>query len=149
MMKTRFIAIVILLSSILGATAATSVAGSKVREINQTEFKSLVSDYDNPNTYLQLKGDKPVIIDFTASWCGPCKKLAPILEELATEYTGKIDFYKIDIDKNKQLAEVFHVKSVPMLVFISLEGKVQEVVGLYPKEEVINVINYVFPAQKK
>lgn len=120
---------------------------AKVVEINKEQFADLVSDYKT-GTW-KMKSNIPVIVDFNATWCGPCKRLAPILEELAQEYDGKIAFYSVDVDKNKPLAQAFQVRSIPMLLVCPLEGEPQQIVGLYPKEEIVNVINHViFPDQK-
>lgn len=67
-------------------------------------------------------GDKPAIVDFTASWCGPCQRIAPILEELAEEYKGEIVIYKVDVDKEKGLAQAFNVSSIPAVLFIPADG---------------------------
>ncbi len=87
-----------------------------VKELTSAEFKAKV--YDVTSDDLVYLGDKPAIVDFTASWCGPCQRIAPILEELAVEYEGKIYIYKVDIDKERALAEAFNVTSVPALLFI-------------------------------
>jgi thioredoxin len=70
-----------------------------------------------------FKGTKPCLIDFYADWCGPCRIASPILEELATEYKGKIDVYKINIDKERELAQVFGVSSIPVFLYCPMEGK--------------------------
>ena len=87
------------------------------------------------------KGDKPAVIDFYATWCGPCKRLSPILEELASEYNGQINFYKIDVDKEQELAAVFGIQSIPMVLLIPKEGKPYVVQGLRPKAELKQAID--------
>ena len=72
---------------------------------------------------LVFLGDKPVIVDFTASWCGPCQRIAPILEELAAEYSDKIIIYKVDIDKERGLAQAFNVSSIPAVLYIPVNGE--------------------------
>ena len=74
-------------------------------------------------------GDKPAIVDFTATWCGPCQRIAPILEELAKEYEGQIVIYKVDVDKNKPLARSFNVSSIPAVMFIPVGGEPVMTVG--------------------
>lgn len=113
----------------------------RVVEINKEQFAELISDY-TAGTW-KMKSDKPVIVDFNATWCGPCRRLAPVLEELAKEYEGQILFYSIDVDKNKPLAQAFEVRSIPMLLLCPLEGEPQQIVGLYPKEEIVKAIDFV------
>ena len=80
-----------------------------------------------------FKGKRPAVIDFYASWCGPCKSLTPTLEELSAEYEGKVDIYKVDVDSEPELAAAFGVRSIPTLVFIPLTGAPQTRVGALPK----------------
>lgn len=87
-----------------------------VTELNSEGFNTKV--YNLTQSELKYLGDKPAIVDFTASWCGPCQRIAPILEELAKEYEGQIVIYKVDIDKERGLAQAFNVSSVPSVLFI-------------------------------
>ncbi len=80
------------------------------------------------------EGDKPAIVDFYATWCGPCKRVAPILEELAEEYDGKIVIYKVDTDREPELAKAFGITSIPTLLFIPKAGEPQATQGALPKE---------------
>ena len=82
---------------------------------------------------LKYLGDKPAIVDFTATWCGPCQRISPILEELAKEYDGKIVIYKVDIDKNRDLANAFNISSIPAIMYIPLKGQPVMTVGARDK----------------
>ena len=89
-----------------------------VIELNAEQFNAKV--YDMNKEDLVYLGDKPAIVDFTASWCGPCQRIAPILEELAKEYKGEIVIYKVDIDKERSLAQAFNVSSIPAVLYIPM-----------------------------
>ena len=98
-----------------------------VTELSTDGFNAKV--YDMSQEALVYLGDKPAIVDFTATWCGPCQRIAPILEELANEYAGKIVIYKVDVDKNRELAKSFNVSSIPALLYIPLDGEPVMTVG--------------------
>lgn len=83
-----------------------------------------------------FKGDKPAIIDFYADWCGPCKMVAPILDELSDEYSDKLDIYKIDTDAEQELASMFGIQSIPSMLFIPVDDKPQMAVGALPKDSI-------------
>ena len=87
-----------------------------------------------------MKGDKLVVIDFWAQWCGPCKALGPTIEELATEYEGKAVIGKCDVDENNDLAVQFGVMNIPMLVFVKNGEMVDTLVGRVPKEDIVKKI---------
>lgn len=105
----------------------------KVEHLTKAEFLTKVANYEKDNQTWNYLGDKPAIVDFYATWCGPCKSVSPILEELAQEYDGKIYIYKIDVDKEEELAAAFGVRSVPTLLFIPLKGDPQIAQGAMPK----------------
>ena len=93
-------------------------------------------------------GQRPAIVDFNAEWCGPCRRLAPILEELAVEYAGRVDFYSVNIDDNPEIAQALRISSIPMVLLCPMNGTPQSIVGLYPKDEIVNAMNYVFGWKK-
>ena len=91
--------------------------------LTKSDFLEKVMNYEkNPSEWV-FEGDKPCLIDFYADWCAPCRTTSPILEELAEEYKGKIDIYKIDTEKERELAAVFGVQSLPTFLFVPMEGK--------------------------
>jgi len=90
----------------------------KVIVLTEAEFKKLVWDYDaNPSKWV-YEGELPAVIDFYADWCGPCKRVAPIMEKLAKEYDGRIIIYKVNTDQNRELSGVFGIRSIPSILFI-------------------------------
>lgn len=93
--------------------------------LTKSDFIKRVMDYEKNRTEWIYKGDKPAIIDFYADWCAPCKKVAPALEELASEYAGKVYIYKINIDKEPELAGLFGVRNIPTFLIIPMKGKPQ------------------------
>ena len=104
-----------------------------LEHLTKDTFKEKVFNYE-ANKEWKYKGLKPAIIDFYADWCGPCKMVAPILEELKTEYGEKLDIYKVDTESERELAGMFGIRSIPSLLFIPLEGQPQMAMGAFPKE---------------
>jgi thioredoxin 1 len=96
-------------------------------------FKEKVFNFENSKDW-KFEGDKPAIIDFYADWCGPCKIVAPILEELQEEYGDKLTIYKVNTEDQRELSSVFGIQSIPSLLFIPLEGQPQMAMGALPKE---------------
>lgn len=112
----------------------------EVIALNKAEFLSNVYNYEKNQTQWVYEGDKPCIIDFYADWCGPCKKVAPILKELAAKYKDQIIFYKVNVDNEKELAQAFGIQSIPTILFIPKNGKPQLAQGALPKEEFVKQI---------
>lgn len=104
-----------------------------LEHLNKDTFKSKVFNFET-NKDWKFEGDKPAIIDFYADWCGPCKMVAPILEELKSEYGDKLDIYKIDTEAERELAGMFGIQSIPSLLFIPSEGEPQMAMGALPKD---------------
>ena len=103
--------------------------------LTSAQFIARVADYkSNPNSFKFL-GDKPALIDFYAEWCGPCKMLAPVLEELSDEYAGKVDVYKINVDEEEELAMLFGIRSIPTLIFIERNGTMHRSQGAMGKPQ--------------
>lgn len=99
---------------------------------NET-FKEKVFNYEASKEW-KFEGDLPVVIDFYADWCQPCKMVAPILEELADEYSGKVNIYKVDTEQERELSAIFGVQSIPSLLFIPVDGQPAMAKGALPKE---------------
>jgi thioredoxin len=90
-------------------------------QLTKQDFIDKVFDYENKQEW-QYKGEHPAIIDFYADWCGPCRSVAPTLEQLADEYEGKVDIYKIDTDKETEVSSLFGIQSIPTFLFIPVNG---------------------------
>ena len=134
------IAAVLLFAACGNAGAKTTERkGKGVTELNSETFNEKVYDMTLPE--LAYLGKKPAIVDFTATWCGPCQRIAPILEELAEEYKGDIVIYKVDIDKERGLAKAFNVSSIPAIMYIPLDGDPTMTIGARGKEKFKQEIN--------
>lgn len=103
----------------------SSVESGEVIVMNKSLFIKDVFDFEKSASDWNYKGTRPAIIDLYADWCGPCRKTAPIMKELAKEYAGKIVIYKVDVDKEKELAALFNATSIPLFVFIPMKGEPQ------------------------
>lgn len=109
------------------ASSQQTQGESPIKHIDAKYMREHIFDYKANPTKFVFKGNKPAILDFYADWCGPCRQLSPRLEALAKKYAGKIDVYKINIDNEEELARVFGVQSIPMLLFISTDGSTPSV----------------------
>ncbi len=114
--------------------------------LTKETFLAKVFNYEE-NKEWKFEGDKPAIIDFYADWCGPCKMVAPIMEELAQEYEGKIDVYKINTDEQQELAGAFGIQSIPSILFIPVDEQPQMAAGALPKETFQKVISDVLKVE--
>ena len=108
-------------------------------QLTKDKFLKEIFDYEN-NKEWKFEGELPAVIDFYADWCQPCKMVAPIIEELSTEYEGKVNFFKVDTEAQQELAGAFGIQSIPSLLFIPVGGKPQMAAGALPKESFIEVI---------
>lgn len=113
----------------------------KAINLTHKEFIELIANYELSPSEWKFLGDKPALIDFYASWCGPCKSIAPILDELAKEYTGRINIYKVDTEKEQNLAAAFGVRSIPSILFVPMAGRPQMSQGAMSKEGFRKVID--------
>jgi thioredoxin 1 len=104
------------------------------------DFKDKIFDYEKEEAW-KYKGELPAIIDFYAEWCGPCKAVAPVLEELSIEYADKLMIYKIDTDKEMELSALFGIQSIPTLLFVPMNGSLMMQRGALPKHVLQQVID--------
>jgi len=117
--------------------------GEKMTEnLTKQDFLDKVFDYENEQEW-KYKGEVPCLIDFWADWCGPCKMVAPVLEELSKEYDGKLKIYKVNTEVEQELAGVFGIRSIPSLLFVPVGDKPQMAAGALPKEQFIQAFNDV------
>jgi thioredoxin 1 len=109
------------------------------KHLTKDDFIKNVFDYEHEKEWKYL-GERPAIIDFYADWCGPCKRVAPVLDELSNTYDGKVDIFKIDTEKEMELASVFGIRSIPSILFIPVGKQPMMQVGALPKESLVQVI---------
>ena len=114
--------------------------------ITKQDFIDKIFDFENEKDW-NFKGDLPVIIDFYADWCGPCKMVAPVLEQLSAEYEGKLNVYKVNTESEQELSAAFGISSIPSILFIPVDGKPQMAAGALPKETFKNLINDVLKVE--
>ena len=104
--------------------------------LNEETFMQRVADFRNPHTEWKYKGDRPAIVDFYATWCGPCRVLSPVLEEIASVYKGVVDVYKVDVDMCESVADAYGIRSIPTTFFVPLHGKPVKMVGAITKRDI-------------
>lgn len=128
-------------------TAAKEKPTTRVVHITKADFLKKVYDFEkNPDEWKYL-GSQPAIVDFYADWCGPCRQLSPVLDELAKEYSGKLTIYKVNVDNERELATFFGIRSIPTLLFIPMKGKPQRSLGALSKTELKGIIKDVLKVE--
>lgn len=128
-------------------TAAKEKPTTKVVHITKADFLKKIYDFEkNPDEW-QYLGSQPAIVDFYADWCGPCRQLSPVLDELAKEYSGKLTIYKVNVDNERGLATFFGIRSIPTLLFIPMKGKPQRSLGALSKTELKGIIKDVLKVE--
>jgi len=143
--------LVIIAGSFLWISRQKEEAKAKVYEVKKSapihltkaEFISKVANFTANQTDWKYLGDKPCVIDFYATWCGPCKMVAPILEDLASQYDGQIYIYKVDVDAEPEIAAAYGIQSIPTLFFCPMNGTPQISQGAMPKESFQKMITEV------
>lgn len=114
-----------------------------MENLNLATFKEKIFDFEKSETW-KYAGTRPAIIDFYADWCGPCQALAPVLEDIAQEYVGKVDIYKVNTETDPELAALFGVRGIPALLFIPQEGEPAMSSGFLPRESLQKAIHELF-----
>ena len=141
-MKKIFISILIMLSAVAAISAQevpSPYVSGEVAPVTDKQVTEYIIDY--MKTPAEVKTDLPAVLDLWAPWCGPCRRLSPIIDELAKEYAGRVAFYKVNVDDNQKTAMAFHAQSIPMLVFIPADGKLGAIQGLQSKESLTKIID--------
>ena len=118
-----------------------------MEHLTKETFQEKVFNYEQ-NQEWKFEGSLPCLIDFYADWCGPCKMVAPILEELSKEYEGKINIYKVDTEAEQELASVFGIRSIPSMLFCPANGQPQMAMGALPKDNLKQAIDEILLTAK-
>ncbi len=108
--------------------------------LNKETFRQKVFDFEKHKEW-QYEGNLPALVDFWAPWCGPCRMIGPVIDELSQEYAGKVNFYKVNTDEEQELAGMFGIQSIPSLLFIPVNGNPKIVMGALPKRELKRIID--------
>jgi thioredoxin len=150
-MKKYFFLLIIMLPLIFNECKADKPANASITgtsgnnvviQMTNETFKKIIFNYEVSKEW-KYEGSKPAIIDFYADWCPPCRQLSPLVEEIAKEYSGKIDVYKVDTDKETTLAQALGITNLPTLLFIPAKGKPQVTMGAIPKDSLVKAINEI------
>jgi thioredoxin len=115
--------------------------------LTKETFLTKVFNFEK-NKVWKFEGNKPCVIDFYADWCGPCRMVAPVLEELSGVYQGRIDFYKVNTEEEQELAGAFGIRSIPSILFVPSNGQPQMATGALPKESLIKAFRDIFGIEK-
>ncbi len=118
-----------------------------MEKLDKKAFTEKIFDFENEKEW-QYRGGLPAIVDFYADWCGPCKMVTPILEKLSAEYEGKINIYKVDTDKEQELAQAFGIMTIPSLLFIPQKGEPQMARGALSREAFEKAITEILGVKK-
>jgi thioredoxin len=119
-----------------------------IEHLTKESFLNKIFNYEK-NKEWKFEGEKPCLVDFYADWCGPCKMVAPVLEDLAKDFQGKMNIYKINTEEQQELAAAFGIRSIPSFLFIPLKGQPQMAMGALPKETFIKAFKDVLGVEKE
>jgi thioredoxin 1 len=118
-----------------------------IEHLTKESFLSKVFNYEN-NKEWKFEGEKPCLIDFYADWCGPCKIVSPVLEELAEEFGDKLNIFKVNTEQEQELSAVFGIRNIPSFLFVPLEGQPQMAMGALPKDTFVQALKEVLGIEK-
>lgn len=139
MKKSLIFALLVLMTGI-SAVAQEKNSESKVQHITYQDFLDKIWDFEKSPDVFVFKGKTAAIVDFYADWCGPCRKIGPVMEKLAQDYEGRLTVYKVNVDKEKDLAAAFQARSIPMVIFIPLQGQPMMQVGALSETDYRKVV---------
>ncbi|MBE6306371.1 MAG: thiol reductase thioredoxin [Bacteroidales bacterium] len=139
---------ILIIATLVVSLWSCDTQAQTVIELNRQQFLDKVWNYETSPEAWKYQGTLPCVIDFNAKWCGPCRKMEPILENLALKYRDRIIIYKVDVDKEKELAALFGVSSIPAFLFCPINGEPQGTMGAYPAEEFEKIIRQVLLGEK-
>lgn len=129
--------------SVSAFTTESSKKDKGVVQMDKAMFLEKIYDFTaSPDTF-KFKGTRPAVVDFYADWCRPCKRVAPIMDELAETYKGKVDFYKVNVDQQRELAMIHNIQSIPVVILYNGKGKPNSSLGALNKEEYISLIEEI------
>ncbi len=109
-------------------------------DLNKETFRDKIFNYEK-NKEWKFKGSLPALVDFWAPWCGPCRLVGPVIEQLSEDYAGKVNFYKVNTEEEQELAGMFGIQSIPSLLFIPVVGEPKMALGALPKKELKRIID--------
>ncbi|MBO7317907.1 MAG: thiol reductase thioredoxin [Bacteroidales bacterium] len=133
---------------LLASSFIFSTSAQEVIELNKQQFLEKVWNYEtNPEAW-KYNGTLPCVIDFNAKWCGPCRQMNPILNDMAAKYAGKVIIYKVNVDKEQELSALFGISSIPAFLFCPVDGDPRGTVGAYPANEFEKLIRTVLLGEK-
>lgn len=139
-MKKAILIALVIIATAMTANAQEKKNEPKVKHLTYSEFLKKVWDFERNPTTFEYEGKLPAVIDFYADWCGPCRRVAPIMEKMAEDYEGKLLVYKVNVSEEKDLAAVFQVRSIPMVLFIPVKGMPYKQVGAMQEQNYREVV---------